>query len=159
MRPTGRPPKPIEQKRRLGNPGKRKLPETSVELVAAKELPEPLRPLLDPGRSFWDRVWSGGASWISPGTDIEIVQIICEQIDERHQLRYIVLRDREGELWRQRSQLRKLDQQIMLGLSMLGFTPTDRTRLGLAEVKFESKLDKYRKQRAEILDAEVVSED
>lgn len=159
MRQTGRPPKPIEQKRRLGNPGKRKLPETEIVLAASTSVPEPIRPLLDPGRAFWDRVWSGGAVWISQSTDIEMVQMLCEQIDERHQLRYIVLRDREGNLWRQRSQLRKLDQQIMLGLSMLGFTPTDRTRLGLAEVKFESKLDKYRKQRAEILDAEVVSED
>jgi hypothetical protein len=47
----------------------------------------------------------------------------------------------------------------MTGLSMLGFTPTDRARLGLAEVKYETKLDDYRKRKAKILDAEVVSEE
>jgi hypothetical protein len=82
--------------------------------------------------------------------------MLCEQIDERQLLRYRVMT--EGD-WRERNGLRQLDSQIMTGLSMLGFTPTDRARLGLAEVKYETKLDDYRKRKAKILDAEVVSEE
>ncbi len=150
---TGRPPKPLEQKRRLGNPGKRALPETTVALVRSSEAPEPLRPLFTFGLQFWNHLWDSGAIWISPCSDIELVQIICEQIDERHGLRMRVLREND---WRERNGLRKLDAQIISGLSMLGFTPTDRTRLGLAEVKFENKLDDYRKRKAKMVDSEVV---
>ena len=150
---TGRPPKPLEQKRRLGNPGKRALPETTVALVRSSEAPEPLRPLATFGLQFWNRLWDSGAIWISAHSDIELVQIICEQIDERQGLRMRVLREND---WRERNGLRQLDAQIISGLSMLGFTPTDRTRLGLAEVKFENKLDDYRKRKAKMVDAEVV---
>jgi hypothetical protein len=153
---TGRPPKPLEQKRRLGNPGKRALPETTVALVrssASHEPPEPLRPLGTFGLQFWNRLWNSGAIWISAHSDIELVQIICEQIDERQGLRRRVLLEND---WRERTGLRQLDSQIIGGLSMLGFTPTDRTRLGLAEVKFENKLDDYRRRKAKMVDSEVV---
>ena len=156
MAVAGRKPKPLEQKKRLGNPGKRALPEPTTTLARATSVPEPLRNLGTPGRDFWDRLWSGGLTWIAPQSDIELVQILCEQIDERQLLRYRVMT--EGD-WRERNGLRQLDSQIMTGLSMLGFTPTDRARLGLAEVKYETKLDDYRKRKAKILDAEVVSEE
>jgi len=151
---TGRPPKPAEQKRLLGNPGKRLLVQPSVTLVRAHEAPEPLRKLGEFGLQFWDRLWASGAVWISPHTDIELVQMLCEQIDERGELRLRVLL--EGD-WRERTALRQLDSQIVSGLSMLGFTPTDRTRLGLAEVKFENKLDDYRRRKSQMVDGEVVS--
>jgi hypothetical protein len=80
--------------------------------------------------------------------------MLCEQIDERQILRLRVMRDGD---WRERNGLRQLDAQIVSGLSMLGFTPTDRTRLGLAEVKFENKLDDYRKRKAQMVDSEIVS--
>lgn len=118
--------------------------------------PEPLRQLGPFGTSFWDRVWRSGAVWISPSTDIELVQMLCEWIDERAQLRLRVFQDGE---WRDRNALRALDSQIVSGMSMLGFTPTDRTRLGLAEVKFENKLDEYRRRKAQMVDAEVVSDE
>ena len=154
MARTGRPPKPIEIKRKLGNPGKRALPEPLTTLARAEFTPEPLRQLAPFGRAFWDRIWSSGAVWISPATDIEMVQMLCEWIDERTQLRLRVLQ--EGD-WRERNALRKLDAQIVAGLSTLGFTPTDRTRLGLAEVKFENKLDEFRRRKAQMVDSEVVS--
>jgi hypothetical protein len=127
--------------------------EPTVVLARAVETPEPLRSLGPFGLQFWNRLWSGGAVWISPHTDIELVQMLCEQIDERQILRLRVMRDGD---WRERSGLRQLDAQIVSGLSMLGFTPTDRTRLGLAEVKFENKLDDYRKRKAQMVDSEVI---
>jgi hypothetical protein len=63
--------------------------------------------------------------------DVEVVLILCEQSDERSQLRARVFA--EGERF-ERSALRAIDAQIMAGLSALGFTPADRARLGIGEV-------------------------
>lgn len=142
------PTKPVEQKRRTGNPGKRKLPDAAkvIALPAADGIPEPLRPLGVEGRRSWNRAWSGGAVWLSPASDIETVQAFCETIDERESLRGVVMSG-EGD-WRDRVALRNLDAQIKAHLSALGFTPVDRTRMGVAEVKQMSKLDALRARKA-----------
>lgn len=145
-RPTGRPPKPLEEKLRLGNPGKRALPDRAnlIPLPAVAEPPEPHRPLGSAGRALWDRVWTSAANWVSLDTDGEQVLITCEQVDERQALRVAVLR--EGN-WRDRAALRALDAQIMDGLAVLGFNPVERGRLGVAEVTRVSKLDALRASR------------
>lgn len=138
--PAGRPPKPIEQKRLLGNPGKRALPDQNevVLLDKVSEVPEPPRPLLKYGQELWDRVWGMGANWISDKTDIELLMMTCEMIDERWNLRVKVMQNDDA---RMRRGLRELDRQIVSNLSLLGFTPSDRSRLGVAEVKARSKLE------------------
>jgi hypothetical protein len=138
----GPPPRPNEEKRRLGNPGKRPLPALSdiVALAPATETPPPLRPLGAVGLGLWERAWSCGARWISPQTDIELLQILCEQLDERAALRLDVLRG----AWHERSALRDIDAQIVRALSLLGFTPADRSRLGVAEVQAQTTLQKLR---------------
>lgn len=144
MAPTGRPPKPTERKRALGNPGHRQLPSPVVALPRAIDLPEPIRPLAQFGRSMWDRTWQSGAVWVSEQTDIELLQMVCEQIDERMQLRLEVLRNGNRD---DRRALRDLDKQIVSNLSYLGFTPTDRARLGVAEVRVQSTLETLRQAR------------
>jgi hypothetical protein len=143
MTAKGRPPKPIEQKRLIGNPGKRPLPKASevIVLPAATTMPAPPRPLGHWGTELWERIWSMGMTWVSPISDIDLFMMICEMIDERVQLRTQVLRDNRTE---DRRALRQLDSQIMQGLSLLGFSPTDRSRLGIAEVKRMSKLEELR---------------
>ena len=143
----GRPAKPIEQKRRLGNPGKRALPAKGslVVLPAAHETPEPTRPLGLAGRELWDRVWPAARHWLSPQIDLEALMIVCEQLDERVALRIRVLR--EGHSYDRRD-LRELDRQLMSGLAVLGFTPSDRAKLGLAEVQTRSKLEQLREKYA-----------
>lgn len=138
--PAGRPAKPIEQKRKTGNPGKRALPKESslVVLPMATSIPEPHRPLLKYGKEFWDRVWGLGTSWISAQSDIELVLITCELIDERWNLRIKVMQNDDT---KQRRALRELDRAIVSNLSLLGFSPSDRSRLGVAEVKARSKLE------------------
>lgn len=79
---------------------------------------------------MWGRVWESGAAWISPVTDIDLVQIVCESADERTRLRFLVISDPED--WRQRARLRELDSQIVSQLAACGFTPVERARLGLA---------------------------
>jgi hypothetical protein len=67
-------------------------------------------------------------------------------IDERWNLRVKVM---QGDDPRQRRGLRELDRQIVSNLSLLGFTPSDRSRLGVAEVKAVSKLEALRKMMTE----------
>jgi hypothetical protein len=145
-RPVGRPPKPLEEKLRTGNPGRRPLPDraTLTALPAAAGPPEPARPLGQAGRALWNRVWGAGATWLAELVDAEQVLILCEQADERAALRVKVLRDGE---WRERAALRALDAQIMDGLAVLGFNPVDRARLGVAEVKRASALDDFLTKR------------
>ena len=140
MAQMGRPPKPVEQKRLTGNPGKRKLPnEQSVVLLPqAKITPEPLRPLMKYGRAVWDTIWQVGVNWISPNTDVELLLMTCEMIDERWNLRVKVMQSDDAKM---RRGLRELDRIIIGNLSLLGFTPADRSRLGWAEVKTQSKLE------------------
>jgi phage terminase small subunit len=134
------PPKPNELKRRLGNPGKRSLPDLKsiVTLPMANETPTPPRPLGVEGLKLWNRIWDSGKTWISPDTDIELVTILCESMDERTQLRLTVLR---GTDWRDRVALRSLEAQLVSILSTLGLNPTQRGRLGVAEVKARGALE------------------
>jgi hypothetical protein len=145
--PAGRPSKPIEQKRLLGNPGRRPLPESgSLQILPAiSEIPEPSRPLLKYGRELWDNVWEQGLNWISPNTDYEILLMTCEMIDERWNLRVKVMQTDDSKM---RRGLRELDRQIISNLSLLGFTPSDRSRLGVAEVKALSKLEQLMEMKA-----------
>jgi hypothetical protein len=144
-RPVGRPPKPTEQKRRLGNPGKRKLPNAELEISNNSHTPQPHRPLGPAGQNFWNRIWAIGFAWISQHTDIELLQMVSELIDERQGLRMKVLVDQD---WRDRTALRALDSQVLNCLSLLGFTPVDRARLGFVEVKIQNELDAFRERKA-----------
>ena len=143
MAKRGRPPKPIEQKRLTGNPGKRPLPETSnlVLLPAVNRVPQPTRQLFEPGQELWERVWTMGHTWLSYSTDIDLLLLVCEQLDERSKLRTTVWNENRND---ERKALRALEKQIVENLSLLGFTPTDRSRLGIAEVKKLSKLEELR---------------
>jgi phage terminase small subunit len=141
------PPKPNEVKRKLGNPGKRALPDQAklIALPMAAEPPTPPRPLGPEGLKLWNRIWQQGRTWISLNSDLEMVTLLCESMDERSQLRLLVLRG-TGD-WRDRVALRSLDGQLQTMLSLLGMSPTDRTKLGVAEVKARSKLDDLMQKR------------
>ena len=145
--PAGRPSKPIEQKRLLGNPGKRAMPdENSVVLLQqVEQTPEPPRPLLKYGQDLWDRIWGMAATWVSDTSDIELLTMTCEMVDERWNLRVKVMQSDDAVM---RRGLRELDRQIVSNLSLLGFTPSDRSRLGVAEVKAKSKLEELMDRRA-----------
>lgn len=133
---SGRRPKPVEQKRRLGNLGNRKLP-TDAEIIAlpslVRDIPEPHRPLGAHGRALWDRIWSSGAAWLRPNLDGDLVLMACEMTDERTVLRQIVFTQQGA--WRERRALREIDRQITSLLAAIGFSPTDRATLGIGEHK------------------------
>jgi hypothetical protein len=142
------PGKPAEVKRKLGAKGySKEMPSSVVALPAVSQVPEPLKPLSGSGLDLWDRTWQRGFSWLSANTDIQLLQMVCEQLDERDQLRDYVLLNVEA--WHERSALRELEKSIRSNLSLLGFTPTDRMKLGVAEVKVESKMEQLRNRQAQ----------
>jgi hypothetical protein len=71
--------------------------------------------------------------------------LVCEQTDERTLLRDKMFRI--GLEWRERAALRMLEKMIAQNLAQLGFTPTDRARLGMSGVKTEA-LQEFRERVA-----------
>ncbi len=136
--------KPIERKRRTGNPGKRPLPETIIVSTQITDEPEPLRPLNVPGRQSWTRIWGAGAYWLSGDTDIQIVQMLCESEDERYLLRKRLWENND---WHDRNALRSLENFMMSIYSLLGFSPVDRGKLGVGEVRPASVVDELKARR------------
>jgi hypothetical protein len=100
---------------------------------------EPLRPLGEVGLAFWQTIFGAGELWISIRTDTQLVQMVCEMLDRREALRDAFMSnptDRPTNM-----SLLETEKAIINGLSLLGFSPADRTRLGLVSAKTKSKLE------------------
>ena len=127
-----------------GNPGKRPIRTNDGLAPLEYGYVEPLRPLEAAGLQLWNEIFGAGELWISIRTDTQLVQMVCEQLDRREWLRdYIKSHPDE---WHMVKQLNDTETMIVKNLSLLGFTPADRTRLGLVSAKTKSKLQ-------ELLDA------
>jgi hypothetical protein len=140
------PGKPAEVKKKLGS-RHYKPAEVVYALPEIREIPDPERELKDSGKRLWDRAWTLGRNWISDKTDVDLLLIVCEQLDERDYLREFVLANMEA--WHERNALRILERDITSNLSSLGFDPTSRTKLGVAEVTAKSKLEELMSKKAE----------
>ena len=135
----GNPPKPAELKMIQGNPGKRAMPKNDALAPLEYGYREPLRPLADVGKQFWDSIFSAGELWISIRTDTQLVQLVCEQLDRREVLKQQFLLDPSNR--QVNMSLIEIEKALVGGFSLLGFTPADRTRLGLVSAKTKSKLE------------------
>lgn len=146
MAVRGRPPKPVEEKRRIGNPGKRPLPEPSnvIALQPASDVP-PYPPDLGlDGRRLWDQAWQQAIAWLSPASDMAAIEEACRLVDDVAIARY---RYRATTDPADARALVALTGQLTSALSALGFDPTSRSRLGVAEVKAVSAIDKLLERR------------
>ena len=102
------------------------------------------------------------------GQDRLLVVRLCERIEEIDELREWLSEDVARRWYKTDSgqikphpavtQIKDADVQITAWLSMLGFSPSDRARLGLAEIRVANELDEYRQRKARVVDAEVVSD-
>jgi P27 family predicted phage terminase small subunit len=152
----GRPAKPVERKRKTGNPGKRKLPAPRrAELVPAGVPPAP-EDLGPAGTQAWVRIWTAGAAWLSPTSDFDLLVLIAEAYDTRALIKQALETEPvfgttdKGfiHVHPGYAALRNTDALIARWLGLCGFTPSDRTRLGLAEVRRQSKLEALLAERA-----------
>lgn len=144
--PRGRPPAPIEHHRRVGRAGGRKkadgrpLPVLAevVVLPQAENMPDLPDGLAEDGHGLWRRIWQDGITWISAQTDIAQAEEACRALDDVQaaRRRYRATTDPSDA-----RALVALGKRLDEALSALGFTPTARSRLGVAEVRRVSALD------------------
>lgn len=160
-RPAGRPAKPLEVKRALGNPGQRPLPTApgvGQGLKGVDGIPTPPSLGID-GLTLWNHVWTAGKSWLSPDSDQTIITLLCQAQDEHEEIRRQIS---TGEIPRYYAtsngqmvthplvtQLSTLRTQMTSWLAAIGFSPADRSRLGLAEVRVRDELDDLQRRRSE----------
>ena len=168
MAQTGRPPKPVEVKRRAGNPGKRALPPAPpASLPAPIALPPTPTGLAEPGSRLWVGVWTAAQSWLSPPIDAATLELACRVLDEivghRGDIETYGRVIEEPVLYHGEPvagvvrlrpnpalvSLRNAEARLERWLSALALTPTDRARLGLAQVKAQSKLEALLERRAQ----------
>lgn len=143
-----------ESKRLLGNPGKRSIPSPLRVVPRAEVTTDAPHSLLDDGAQEWRHVLAH-CEWIAP-SDLRNLRLYCEAIDRRNHLlaelasQGWVLYTDKGYAYQNPAAgaLATTEAQITKWLSLLGLTPSDRTRLGVAEVKAQSTLDKIRAGRA-----------
>lgn len=149
----GRPVKPAEQKRRLGNPGKRALPDVAT-VTPLPALPADVPPSLEAaGAALWVGVTDRAAAWLAP-SDEPVLLLLCELADRREIFRTaleehgaLILRP-DGHMVANPAalMLSDVEKRMVHIASLLGLTPADRTRIGLGEVKaknaFEEMLSK-----------------
>jgi hypothetical protein len=76
-----------------------------------------------------------------------LLRIVCEQLEEREELKVLVRENPDKP--RLRTGLRELEKSIQSNLSSLGLTPSDRARLGFVQIKGESKLEELMRRKAE----------
>lgn len=146
MARTGRPPVPREIKRRRGTarPDRDPDPGNVVALPPAAGVPAYPADLGLAGRRLWDRAWNAALLWIAPGTDAEQIEESARLADDVAvaRTRYRATTDP--------ADMRALvaaSKQFTEALSALGFNPTARARLGVAEVKRASALDQLLERR------------
>jgi len=132
MAATGRPPKPIEAHKRTGTFNATRHKRGSLVLVEPVQIPAEAQPLPD----VLQDVLTMGVSWLGR-TDALALELLRSMLVEREPLRV----DAVAGSTESRKALRDLDRQIAGLLSSLGFTPVDRTRMGVAEVQAVSKLE------------------
>jgi hypothetical protein len=140
------PPKPAELKVLQGNPGQHKIKVSDDVAPLAYGRVDPLRPLEWAGQQLWDSVFNAGELWISSRTDTQLLQMVCEQLDRKVRLESYIAEHPDE--WHMFKQLNDLERLITGNLSLLGFTPADRTRLGLVSAKTKSKLEELLERKA-----------
>ena len=150
---AGRPPKPNELKRLMGNPGNHPLPDLNVitHLPMAREIPEPPESLRDSGLDLWNRAWGVAITWLSPVSDIEAIKNACHLADanEAARDRYMISTEPADA-----KAYVAINKAYTDSLTSLGFDPVSRSRLGVAEVRAATSIDKLlekRQNRAKII--------
>jgi len=140
MARTGRPPKPLEQHKRTGTwNATRHGKKQGAELAAVE--PIPAAPYEVDAAQVFDEIMVQGAPWFAR-TDAIRLAMLRQSLEERARLVPVAESSTEA-----RRQLRDLNKEISEWLSMLGFDPAARARLGLAEVKAASTLEKLKAAR------------
>ena len=141
------PPKPAELKLLQGNPGKRAMRLNDAVAPMEYGYVEPPADLRESGLALWQKIFGAGELWISIRTDVDLVTQVCRQMDRRDELSRRFWDEPESRVVNM--SLLETEKAIVNGLSLLGFSPADRTRLGLVSAKTKSKLEELMDRKAQ----------
>jgi P27 family predicted phage terminase small subunit len=120
---------------------------TIVKRVDAPKMPAGLKRR---GKQEWTQIWAVGP-WLNPEQDYPWVEMIARAYDDidtfRRQVQKdgLIVKGYAGQTVAHPliAEIRKCEDTIRRCLSVLGYSPTDRARLGLAEVKRQSALQDF----------------
>ena len=159
---AGRPAKPNELKRLIGNPGGRPLPDLNniTHLPMAHTPPPAPENLGESGIQLWDRAWAMAVTWLSPVSDINTIENAARLADATEAARNKYMNSLEPA---DAKAYVAINKAYTDSLTDLGFNPIARSRLGVAEVKAATSIDKLLERRhnrakaeSDILDAETI---
>ena len=139
-------PKPAELKLLQGNPGKRKIVTDDALVPLEYGYVAPPADLRESGLALWEKIFGAGELWISIRTDVDLVTQVCRQMDRRDELSRRFWDEPDSRTVNM--SLLETEKAIVNGLSLLGFSPADRTRLGLVSAKTKSKLQQLLDDKA-----------
>ena len=154
---------PTEIKRRRGTLRQDRIPGDLVPVAKAALTTPPPASLRASGRAEWERTLQT-CTWIA-ASDLMALQVQCELLDRRDIIMTelfgtrhldgtplsLLLETSTGYAYSNPLliSLLKVEDQLAKWTSLLGKTPSDRSRLGVAEVKQASKLDELAAKRRE----------
>lgn len=138
MPPAGRPPKPIEQHRKTGTFNATRHNRGALAAVD----PIDVAPHERPPSELFAEIVDAGRAWFAKSDAVQLA-MLRESLEERARLVPVAESSTEA-----RKQLRELNREIADWLTQLGFNPTARARLGLAEVKAVSTLEKLKAKKS-----------
>ena len=141
----GRPRTPIEKQITLSKGDGRTPSKTAVAVQSyTHHSGAPVTPfdLKDRGVTEWEKVWDAGF-WLKPDQDYHWVEMIARAYDDIDIFRQAVreegltVRGYNGQTVAHPliAEIRKAEALIQKCLQVLGFSPTDRAKLGIAEAK------------------------
>lgn len=147
-------PLPIEVHQARGINGRtlggREIVATDVSLMPSVAAPQPPEALGPRGQLEWAKVWAAG-KWLWPDQDYAWVEQVVRAYDDIESFRSQISDDglmvpgyRPGMKVANPliAEIRRAEDTIRKCLSILGFSPTDRARLKLTELKGASELQK-----------------
>jgi P27 family predicted phage terminase small subunit len=110
--------------------------------------PPPPADLRERGTAEWVKIWQAGSRWLHPEEDYHWIEQISHAYDDISAFREeiertgLIVKGYAGQLTANPllREIRDAENVIRKCLSVLGFSPTDRARLGLAEIKVQSGL-------------------
>ena len=144
-------PQPIELKKAKGRTSKtdsggRPLSKFAVitQLPQTLDIPEPPASLGVDGVRFWERAWGAAITWISKDVDREAIENAAKLADASAAAFKKYMATLEGADARA---LVSINDAYTKSLSALGFDPTSRSRLGVAEIRIVSKLEQLAHSR------------
>lgn len=133
--------------------GRPKTPKRNAEPL--KDIPQSPPHLDAAGVAIWNLVWTEGAEWLTPA-DYYAVLTLAEAWSEKEHLRSLIATGLEQRVIDHVNgsrvtnpvvhQLKEAKAAVQTGLSALGFTPTDRARLGLTGETAESVMMQFIQQ-------------